>query len=70
MPSGMPRSNFTPRRARAILQLSVPVLAAIGGVLLLSESVSLRLTLFAALILGGIGLAIFGRNFKFFQTER
>ena len=53
----------------AILQLSVPVLAAIGGVLLLSESVSLRLTLSAALILGGIGLAILGRNIQIFSNR-
>lgn len=46
----------------AILQLSVPVLAAIGGVLLLSENVSMRLTLSAILILGGIAAAILGRR--------
>ncbi len=46
----------------AILQLSVPVLTAIGGVVLLSEAVTVRLSVAAALILGGIGLAIFGRK--------
>lgn len=46
----------------AILQLSVPVLAAVGGVILLSESVTVRLIIAAVLILGGIGLAILGKN--------
>jgi drug/metabolite transporter (DMT)-like permease len=46
----------------AILQLSVPALAASGGAIILSESVSLRLMLASALILGGIGLAILGKK--------
>lgn len=46
----------------AILQLSVPALAAIGGILFLAETVSFRLLLATALILGGIALAIFGRK--------
>src|ERR1044072_2400112 len=41
-----------------ILQLAVPALAAFGGVVLLSEAVSLRLILASALILCGIGLAV------------
>lgn len=45
----------------AMVQLSVPVLAAAGGVLLLAESVSLRLFVSGLLILGGIFLAIFGK---------
>ncbi|MGC2238475.1 MAG: DMT family transporter [Pyrinomonadaceae bacterium] len=45
----------------AILQLSVPILAAIGGVIFLSEEIALRLILATLLILGGICLAIFGR---------
>jgi drug/metabolite transporter (DMT)-like permease len=45
----------------AILQLSVPALAAIGGVIFLAETISTRLLLASALILGGIGLAIFGK---------
>jgi drug/metabolite transporter (DMT)-like permease len=48
----------------AILQLSVPVLAAIGGLIFLSEIISLRLILASGLILGGIGLAILGRKSK------
>jgi drug/metabolite transporter (DMT)-like permease len=45
----------------AILQLSVPALAAIGGVIFLSENISVRLLVASALILGGIGLAILGK---------
>jgi drug/metabolite transporter (DMT)-like permease len=40
------------------VQLSVPVLAAIGGVVFLGERVSLRLLVAAVLVLGGIGLAM------------
>ncbi len=43
----------------AMVQLSVPVLAAAGGILLLSESISLRLFVSSLLILGGIFLALF-----------
>ncbi len=46
----------------AVLQLAVPVIAAAGGVILLSETAGSRLLISAALILGGIGLTIFGRN--------
>jgi drug/metabolite transporter (DMT)-like permease len=46
----------------AVLQLSVPAIAALGGVIFMAESVSPRLILASALILGGIGLVIFGRN--------
>ena len=48
----------------AILQLSVPALAAIGGVAFLAETISFRLLSATALILGGIALAIFGRKYK------
>lgn len=47
----------------AILQLSVPALAGIGGVVLLAETVSFRLLLATISILGGIALAIFGRKY-------
>jgi drug/metabolite transporter (DMT)-like permease len=46
----------------AILQLSVPALAAIGGVVFLAETVSFRLLSATALILGGIAFAIVGRK--------
>ena len=42
----------------ATLQLSVPVIAAAGGVLLLGEPLTLRLGLAAAAILGGIALVV------------
>ncbi len=48
-----------PTRA-AVLQLSVPVIAALGGVALLGESVSLRLLICGAVILSGVGLALAG----------
>lgn len=42
----------------ATVQLSVPVIAALGGVAFLGESVTLRLTLASVAILGGIALVI------------
>ncbi len=44
----------------AIVQLSVPVLAAAGGVIFLAETISLRLALSAVLVLGGVALALAG----------
>ncbi|MBA3693066.1 MAG: DMT family transporter [Acidobacteria bacterium] len=54
---------YTATRA-AILQLSVPALAGLGGVIFLSEIISLRLLSATILILGGISLAIFGKRKK------
>ncbi len=42
----------------AVVQLSVPIIAIIGGVLLLGEIAGLRLILGAVLVLGGIALAV------------
>lgn len=53
--------HHTATRA-AILQLSVPALASIGGVIFLAENLSLRILLASGLILGGIGLAILGKR--------
>ncbi|HLL70643.1 MAG TPA: DMT family transporter [Pyrinomonadaceae bacterium] len=53
--------GLTATRA-ATVQLAVPVLAAAGGVLFMSERVTLRLLLAALLILGGIALALLGRT--------
>lgn len=53
--------HHTSTRA-AILQLAVPAIAAIGGVIFLAESLSVRLILASGLILGGIGLAIIGKR--------
>ena len=50
----------------ATVQLSVPVLAATGGILLLGEGITLRYLLASAVTLGGIALVIFekrARNF-------
>ena len=46
----------------ATVQLSVPAIAAFGGVLLPGESISLRLVLAAVAILGGIALVIVTRQ--------
>jgi drug/metabolite transporter (DMT)-like permease len=53
--------GLTAMRA-ATVQLAVPVLAAAGGVIFLSEYVSLRLVVSAIAILGGVGLALTGRQ--------
>jgi len=46
----------------ATVQLSVPVIAAIGGVLLLGEHLSVRLVLCSVAILGGIALVLHARR--------
>ena len=46
----------------ATVQLSVPVIAAVGGVLFLGEPITLRLTLASTAILGGIALVILERR--------
>ena len=46
----------------ATVQLSVPILAALGGSLLLNESLTLRLLLSAAAVLGGIALVLGSRQ--------
>ncbi|MEZ5277207.1 MAG: DMT family transporter [Opitutaceae bacterium] len=45
----------------AVVQLSVPLIAAAGGILFLSEAFSLRLIISSGLILGGVGMAVGGR---------
>ena len=46
----------------ATLQLSVPVLAGLGGVALIGEPLSLRLLLASVVVLGGIALALAPRR--------
>lgn len=46
----------------ATVQLSVPILAALGGSLVLGEALSLRLLLSAAAVLGGIALVLGSRQ--------
>ncbi len=53
--------GLTATRA-SIVQLTVPVIAALGGVLFLAETLTLRFVLAATLILGGIALALVTRN--------
>lgn len=48
----------------AVVQLLVPVLAALGGVVLVSETISLRLLVAATMILGGI-LAVIAARYYF-----
>lgn len=45
----------------ATVQLSVPVIAALGGILILGESITVRLLLASLAILGGIALLIMNR---------
>jgi drug/metabolite transporter (DMT)-like permease len=49
----------------ATVQLSVPVITAVGGIALLDEALTFRLALSAAAVLGGIALVIAGK-----RTER
>lgn len=53
--------GLTATRA-AVVQLAVPVLAAGGGAIALSEEISARLVLSGVLVLGGVGLALRGRE--------
>ena len=47
----------------AVVQLLVPVIAAFGGVIFVSEVVTLRLTISATMILGGILMVVLGRYY-------
>jgi len=49
----------------AVVQLFVPVIAAIGGVIFANEIVSIRLVLSSIMILGGILIVVLGRDFIF-----
>jgi drug/metabolite transporter (DMT)-like permease len=44
-----------------VVQLSVPVIAALGGVVFVGEAITLRLTISAAMVLGGILIVNLGR---------
>jgi drug/metabolite transporter (DMT)-like permease len=46
----------------ATVQLTVPLIAAAGGVLLLGEPVSLRLVLASIAIVGGVAFALTGKQ--------
>jgi drug/metabolite transporter (DMT)-like permease len=47
----------------AVLQLLVPVIAAVGGIIFVSESISLRLAVSSTMILGGILMVVLGRYY-------
>jgi drug/metabolite transporter (DMT)-like permease len=55
--------GLTATRA-ATVQLAVPVLTGFGGALLLDETVTLRLVLAAVLILGGVAVAVRGKQWS------
>lgn len=48
----------------AVIQLSVPVIAAIGGVIFVSEAVTARLAISVAIVLGGILMVVLGRYYS------
>ncbi len=50
----------------AVLQLSVPVIAALGGVIFVFEAITFRLTISAAMVLGGILIVVLG---KYYSTK-
>jgi len=50
----------------AVLQLSVPVIATLGGVIFISETITVRLIISAAMVLGGILLVTMG---KYYYTQ-
>jgi drug/metabolite transporter (DMT)-like permease len=47
----------------AVLQLSVPVIAALGGVIFVSEAITSRLMVSAIMVLGGILIVILGKYY-------
>jgi len=47
----------------AVLQLLVPVIAALGGVIFVSEAITVRLTISAAMVLGGILMVVLGKYY-------
>jgi len=52
----------------AVLQLLVPVIATFGGVIFVSEAITFRLEISAAMVLGGILIVVLGR--KFFSQHK
>jgi len=49
------------RTSASVVQLLVPVVAAFGAVAFLGESITLRLAVAAALVLGGVGTVVLGQ---------
>ena len=53
----------------ATVQLSVPVLAAVGGIVFLGESITLRLLVASVAVLGGIGLVVIEKRTNCISNE-
>jgi drug/metabolite transporter (DMT)-like permease len=51
-----------PRTTAAIVQLTVPAIAAIGGIALIGEQLTLRLVVASAGIIGGVAVALVGAD--------
>ena len=51
-----------PASVAAVMQLTVPIIALLGGVLLLNEVITLRIALASALVLGGVALSVLPRR--------
>ena len=47
----------------AVLQLSVPIIAALGGTIFVSEAITFRLSISAAMVLGGILIVVLGKYY-------
>jgi len=54
----------------ATVQLLVPVLAALGGVIFLSEQITLRLVISSLLIIGGVGSTLMDQRGTFYPKDR
>jgi drug/metabolite transporter (DMT)-like permease len=52
----------------AVIQLSVPVIAAIGGVIFVSETITIRLVISATIVLSGILMVVLGKYY-FIQKQ-
>lgn len=48
----------------ALAQLLVPVIAALGGIVFVSEPISFRFILSALMVLGGIALVVYGKQYS------
>ncbi len=53
----------------AVVQLAVPVVAALGGVILLSETITSRFIFASAIVLGGVCLTLVGKGRKKMPLE-
>lgn len=56
--------NYLASFQAALVQLSVPAIAATGGALLLSEALTLQVVLSGLAILGGLGVALLGKRYR------